>query len=51
MALTSKQARQAHGRVAVFLLIFIAVHFVTHFSSLAGVETHTNALGWARALY
>jgi hypothetical protein len=51
MAFTSRQARQAHGRVAIFLLIFIAVHFATHFSSLGGVDVHTEALGWARLLY
>ena len=51
MALTSRQAKQAHARVAIFLLIFIAVHFATHFSSLGGVELHTETLGWARLLY
>lgn len=51
MALTSRQAREAHGRVAMLLLIFIAVHFATHFTSLGGVELHTEALGWARLLY
>jgi len=51
MAITSRQAKQAHGRVAVLLLIFISVHFATHFTSLAGVAVHTQALGWARLLY
>ena len=51
MALTTRQVKQAHGRAAIFLLIFIAVHLVTHFSSLSGVETHTQALGWARLVY
>lgn len=51
MALTSRQARQAHGRVAVLLLIFIAVHFATHLTSLGGVAVHSEALGGARLLY
>ena len=51
MALTSRQAKQAHGRLAWFLLIFIAVHFVTHFSGPFGVETHSKTLGWARLYY
>ncbi|WP_298334292.1 hypothetical protein [uncultured Erythrobacter sp.] len=51
MSLSARQAKQAHGRVAIFLLIFIAVHFTMHFSSLGGVEVHTEALGWARLLY
>lgn len=51
MALTSRQAKQAHARVAIFLLIFIALHFATHFSSLGGVDLHTETLGWARLLY
>ncbi|MEO1220230.1 MAG: hypothetical protein AAFY42_02610 [Pseudomonadota bacterium] len=51
MGLTKRQVREAHLRVACFLLIFIAVHFATHFISLAGIETHTAALNWARLLY
>lgn len=51
MALTSRQVREAHGRVALLLLIFITVHFATHFTSLGGVEAHTKALGWARLIY
>ena len=47
----SSDVRRAHRRVAVFLLIFIAVHFATHFTALAGIETHTRTLGWARLLY
>lgn len=46
-----KEIRRAHLRVAAFLLIFIAVHFATHFASLGGFEFHTLALGYARVLY
>lgn len=48
---TARQAKQAHLRVAVFLLIFLSVHFATHFSALGGVGAHTAALGWARLYY
>ena len=51
MKFKAKQAREAHRNVAIFLLIFIGVHFATHFVSLTGVETHTRALGWARLIY
>ena len=51
MALKARQAKQAHLRVACFLLIFIAVHFATHFVSLGGPDAHTQALGCARLLY
>ena len=43
--------RRAHFRVAMFLLIFIAVHFATHFTALAGIEAHTRTLGWVRLVY
>ena len=51
MAFTSRQAKQAHGRVALLLLIFIVVHFATHFSSLGGAKVHAQTLGWARPVY
>ena len=51
MKLKARQAREAHRTVALFLLIFIGVHFATHFVSLVGVERHTQALGWARLIY
>lgn len=44
-------ARQAHLRVAMFLGFFIALHFVTHFSALGGVERHSQTLNMARFLY
>ncbi len=51
MAIKARQAKQAHGRVAIFLLIFLAVHFATHFTSLGGPDLHKEALGWARMFY
>lgn len=51
MPLTTRQVRQAHGRVAIFLSIFIAVHFATHFTALLGPGTHGEALGIARLVY
>lgn len=51
MPLTSRQARTAHRRVAAFLLIFIAMHFATHFTSIAGATKHHATLAWARLIY
>ncbi len=51
MAITSRQAREAHRNIAWFLLIFVGVHFATHFVSIGGIEAHTKALGWARMVY
>lgn len=51
MMIVAKQAKQAHRTIAWFALIFIAVHFATHFTALAGVERHTEALGIARLAY
>ncbi|MEM7780614.1 MAG: hypothetical protein AAF697_09515 [Pseudomonadota bacterium] len=48
---TARQAKQAHRTLAYFILIFLAVHFATHFTALAGVETHTQALGITRFAY
>lgn len=51
MKLKARQAKQAHRNLALFILVFIAVHFATHFVSLAGVAAHTEALGMARLFY
>lgn len=51
MKLKARQAKQAHRNLALFILVFVAVHFATHFMSLAGVETHTEAIGIARLFY
>ncbi|MEL7188273.1 MAG: hypothetical protein AAGK17_01870, partial [Pseudomonadota bacterium] len=47
----SMTAKQAHGRLAIFIGLFIAVHFATHFSALGGIATHSEALGLARYIY
>ena len=51
MANSATQAKRAHRNLAAFLLLFIAVHFATHFTTLGGIERHGIALGWARAVY
>lgn len=47
----SMTARQAHVRIALLLGLFLLVHFATHFSALAGVERHAQALAAARMVY
>ena len=44
-------ARQAHLRVALFLGLFLIVHFATHFAALGGVESHGTMLDMRRAVY
>ncbi|MDJ0642864.1 MAG: hypothetical protein QNJ15_08605 [Erythrobacter sp.] len=51
MKLKARQAKQAHRNLALLILIFLAVHFATHFMSLAGVEAHARTLAAGRLLY
>ncbi len=51
MKLKARQAKRAHRNLALFILIFVAVHFTTHFVSLGGAEAHSEALGLARLYY
>lgn len=51
MKITARQARQAHRRLAIFLGLFLAIHFATHFTAIGGIEAHTQALGLARFFY
>lgn len=51
MKLKARQAKQAHRNLAIFILLFLLVHFATHFVSLGGIEAHTQALGVARLFY
>lgn len=44
-------ARQAHLRVALFLGLFLVVHFATHFAALGGIESHGAMLSIGRAVY
>lgn len=44
-------ARQAHLRVALFLGLFLVVHFATHFAALGGIERHGAMLSIGRAVY
>lgn len=46
-----RKAKQAHQRLAIFIGLFLALHFATHFSGFAGISAHTQTLGWARMLY
>lgn len=43
--------RQAHLRLALFLGLFLVVHFATHFAALGGRESHGAMLATGRALY
>ncbi|NQX96158.1 MAG: hypothetical protein HRT64_14800, partial [Erythrobacter sp.] len=51
MRLKARQAKQAHRRVAIFLGLFLAVHFATHFSALAGIEAQDFVMQIGRAVY
>lgn len=51
MGLKARQAKLAHQRVAIFLGLFIAVHFATHFSALGGVAAQDFALQLGRSVY
>lgn len=51
MAIKAAQAKHVHRNLAMFLSLFIAVHFATHLTTFAGIEAHTVALGWGRAVY
>lgn len=51
MKLKAKQAKQAHRNLALFIGLFVLIHFTTHFVALGGVEAHTEALGIARLIY
>ena len=51
MANNAAQAKRAHRMIATFLLLFIVVHFVTHFATIGGIETHAAALAWGRMIY
>ena len=51
MGMKARQAKLAHQRVAIFLGLFIAVHFATHFSAFAGIAAHDIALQTGRSVY
>ena len=51
MGLKAKQARQAHQRVAIFLGLFLAAHFSTHFAALGGVEAQEAVMQTGRTVY
>lgn len=44
-------AKRAHRMLAIYIGLFIAIHFATHAAALGGVEQHEQALGIARLLY
>lgn len=44
-------ARQAHLRVALFLGLFLILHFATHFSGLGGLDWHVGTLATVRSIY
>jgi hypothetical protein len=45
------KARQAHRALALFIGLFVIIHFATHGTALLGIDTHDDVLGWARAVY
>ncbi|MEO0418906.1 MAG: hypothetical protein AAF249_08575 [Pseudomonadota bacterium] len=51
MRLKARQAKQAHQRVAIFLGLFLVIHFATHFSALAGIEAQDFVMQIGRAVY
>lgn len=48
---STANAKRVHGMLAGFILIFIAIHFATHFTALGGPQSHAAALDTARVLY
>ncbi|MEM6475567.1 MAG: hypothetical protein AAF687_05315 [Pseudomonadota bacterium] len=51
MRLKARQAKQAHQRVAIFLALFLGVHFATHFSALGGIAAQDAVMQIGRAVY
>ena len=47
----SRTAKQAHRNIALFIGIFLLIHFAAHFSAISGVEEQAAAMNWGRALY
>jgi len=44
-------AKQAHRRLAVFLGLFLVVHFSTHLSAIGGIAMQDTILQWGRSAY
>ncbi|MEL7320274.1 MAG: hypothetical protein AAFN04_16745, partial [Pseudomonadota bacterium] len=51
MRLKARQAKQAHQRVAIFLGVFLVIHFATHFSALAGIAAQDMVMQFGQAAY
>lgn len=51
MGMTARQVKQAHRRAAMFIGLFLIVHFATHFSALLGIEAHSLTLEFGRTAY
>ncbi len=51
MRLKAKQAKQAHRRVALFLGLFLTVHFATHAAALGGIAMQDAFLQAGRSVY
>lgn len=43
--------RRVHGWLAAILIVFLILHFATHLSGLAGIETYNAAQAMARRIY
>jgi len=44
-------AKQAHRMLAAFILVFLLVHFATHFTALGGAQLHGQAQSVGRLFY
>lgn len=47
----SRTAKQAHRTLAMFLGIFVAIHFTAHLAALDSIAAHKSVLDLGRAIY
>lgn len=47
----SRTAKQAHRTLAMFLGIFVAIHFTAHLAALDSIAAHKSVLDFGRAIY
>ncbi|MFZ9395984.1 MAG: hypothetical protein ACO25F_07990 [Erythrobacter sp.] len=44
-------AKQAHRYLALFIGLFVVIHFAAHFAALGGIEAQGSAMQWGRQVY